>query len=58
MSQTKYDSEINKNMVDAFDKHIGVNIDVFLAEEGILTEAEAAAKKRIAAYRLQQGLKE
>ncbi len=35
-------------------KHIGSNFDDFLAEEGLLAEAEAAAVKRVVAYQIQE----
>ena len=34
-------------------KHIGSNFDEFLAEEGLLAEAEAAAVKRVVAHQIQ-----
>ncbi len=33
-------------------KHIGSNFDEFLAEEGMLSETEATAVKRVIAYQL------
>ena len=35
-------------------KHIGSNFDEFLAEEGLLSETEATAVKRVIAYQLSQ----
>lgn len=35
-------------------KHIGSNFDEFLAEEGMLSETEATAVKRVIAYQLSQ----
>lgn len=35
-------------------QHIGSNFDDFLAEEGLLTEAEAVAVKRVLAYQIEQ----
>ena len=35
-------------------KHIGSNFDDFLAEEGLLAEAEAAAVKRVVAFQIQE----
>jgi antitoxin HicB len=35
-------------------KHIGSNFDDFLAEDGLLAEAEAAAVKRVVAYQIQE----
>ena len=35
-------------------KHVGSNFDEFLAEEGLLSEAEATAVKRVIAYQLTQ----
>ena len=39
-------------------KHVGSNFDDFLAEEGLLGEAEAAATKRVIAYQLNQFMEE
>lgn len=38
-------------------KHIGSNFDDFLKEEGLLEEAQAAAIKRVIAFRIQQIMK-
>ena len=38
-------------------KHIGSNFDDFLEEEGVLTEAEAIAVKRVLAYQLKELMK-
>lgn len=38
-------------------KHIGSNLDDFLEEEGILAEVEAAAVKRVLAYKVEQMMK-
>lgn len=35
-------------------QHIGSNFDEFLAEEGLLTAAEAVAVKRVLAYQIEQ----
>ena len=35
-------------------QHIGSNFDDFLAEEGLLTEVEAVAVKRVLAYKIEQ----
>jgi antitoxin HicB len=35
-------------------QHIGSNFDDFLAEEGLLTEAQAVAVKRVLAYQIEQ----
>lgn len=35
-------------------QYIGSNFDDFLAEEGLLTEAQAAAVKRVLAYQIEQ----
>lgn len=35
-------------------KHIGSNFDDFLAEEGLLADAEAAAVKRVVAYQIEE----
>ncbi|MBU0677662.1 MAG: helix-turn-helix domain-containing protein [Verrucomicrobia bacterium] len=37
-------------------KHIGSSFDEFLAEEGILAEAEAAAVKRVIAHQIEKEL--
>ena len=34
------------------DKHIGSNFDAFLADEGLLAEAEAVAIKRVVAFQV------
>jgi antitoxin HicB len=39
-------------------EHIGSNFDDFLAEEGLLAEAETVAVKRIIAYQVDQMMKE
>ena len=39
-------------------KHIGTNFDDFLTEEGILEEAQAAAIKKVIAYKIQQAMEE
>lgn len=39
-------------------KHVGSNFDEFLEEEGILAETEAAAVKRVIAYRVEQMMRE
>jgi DNA-binding Xre family transcriptional regulator len=39
-------------------EHIGSNFDDFLAEEGLLAEAETVAVKRIIAYQVNQMMKE
>jgi DNA-binding Xre family transcriptional regulator len=39
-------------------EHIGSNFDDFLAEEGLLAEAETVAVKRIIAYPVNQMMKE
>jgi DNA-binding Xre family transcriptional regulator len=36
--------------------HIGSDFDAFLAEEGILSEVEIAAAKRVIAFQLQQAM--
>jgi antitoxin HicB len=38
--------------------HVGSDFDEFLAEEGILTEVEIAAAKRVIAFQLQQAMEE
>ena len=38
--------------------HIGSDFDEFLAEEGILTEVEIAAAKRVIAFQLQQAMEQ
>lgn len=38
-------------------KHIGSNLDDFLEEDGILAEVEAAAIKRVLAYKIEQMMK-
>jgi antitoxin HicB len=35
-------------------QYIGSNFDDFLAEEGLLTEVEAVAVKRVLAYQIEQ----
>lgn len=35
-------------------QHLGSNFDDFLAEEGLLTEVEAVAIKRVIAYQIEQ----
>lgn len=40
------------------EQYIGSDFDDFLAEEGLLAEAEAAAIKRVIAYQLAQVMKE
>jgi DNA-binding Xre family transcriptional regulator len=39
-------------------KHIGSNFDDFLAEEGLLAEAQTVAVKRVIAYQVEQMMKE
>lgn len=39
-------------------KHIGSSFDDFLAEEGLLEEAETVAIKRVIAYQVRQLMKE
>ena len=39
-------------------EHVGSNFDDFLAEEGLLTETEAVAVKRVIAYQIEQFMKE
>jgi antitoxin HicB len=39
-------------------EHIGSNFDDFLAEEGLLAEAETVAVKRVIAYQVVQMMKE
>ena len=39
-------------------KHAGSSFDEFLTEEGLLSEAEAAATKRVIAYQLRQFMDE
>ncbi len=39
-------------------QHIGSYFDDFLTEEGILTEVEVAAAKRVIAYQLQQTMEQ
>lgn len=36
------------------EQYIGSNFDDFLAEEGLLTEAQAVAVKRVLAYQIEQ----
>ncbi|MBI5081445.1 MAG: hypothetical protein HZC38_03635 [Chloroflexi bacterium] len=38
-------------------KHIGSNFDDFLKEEGILSEVQATAAKRVIAYQITQEMK-
>lgn len=38
-------------------KHIGSNFDDFLKEEGILSEVQATAAKRVIAYQIAQEMK-
>jgi antitoxin HicB len=40
------------------DKYIGSDFDDFLAEEGLLTEVETVAIKRVIAYQLEQLMQE
>ncbi|RPI84785.1 MAG: Fis family transcriptional regulator [Chloroflexi bacterium] len=40
------------------ENHIGTNFDDFLAEEGLLEEAEAIAVKRVLAYQVSELMKE
>jgi antitoxin HicB len=40
------------------EQHIGSNFDDFLAEEGLLAEAEAVAVKRVLAYQIEHLMKE
>jgi len=39
-------------------EHIGSNFDDFLAEEGLLAEADTVAVKRVIAYQVDQMMKE
>ena len=39
-------------------KHLGSNFDDFLAEEGLLEEAETVGVKRVLAYQINQEMKE
>lgn len=39
-------------------EHIGSNFDDFLAEEGLLADAETVAVKRVIAYQVDQMMKE
>ena len=39
-------------------KHIGSNFDEFLEEEGLLSESEVTAAKRVIAFQLSQFMKE
>ena len=39
-------------------EHIGSNFDEFLKEEGLLSESEATAAKRVIAFQLSQFMKE
>ena len=39
------------------ENHIGSNLDDFLAEEGLLEEAEAIAVKRVLAYQINELMK-
>ena len=39
-------------------KHVGSSFDEFLAEEGVLSETEATAVKRVIAYQLSQFMEE
>jgi len=39
------------------DNHLGSNFDDFLAEEGLLEEAEAIAVKRVLAYQINELMK-
>ena len=39
-------------------EHVGSNFDDFLAEEGLLAEAETVAVKRVIAYQVEQMMKE
>jgi DNA-binding Xre family transcriptional regulator len=39
-------------------EHIGSNFDDFLAEEGLLAEAQTVAVKRVIAYQVEQMMKE
>jgi hypothetical protein len=38
-------------------KHKGTDFDVFLEEEGLLADAEAAAAKRVLAYQFEMAMK-
>lgn len=40
------------------EEHLGSNFDDFLAEEGLLAEAEALAIKRVVAFQIAQLMKE
>ena len=39
-------------------KHVGSSFDEFLADEGLLSEAEATVVKRVIAYQLSQFMEE
>ncbi len=39
------------------EKHLGSDFDVFLAEEGLLEDAEAVAVKRVIAFQISQEMK-
>lgn len=39
------------------DNHVGSTLDDFLAEDGLLTEVEAVALKRVIAFQLEQEMK-
>jgi antitoxin HicB len=39
-------------------EHVGSNFDDFLAEEGLLSETETVAVKRVIAYQVEQMMKE
>ena len=40
------------------ERHLGSSLDDFLAEEGLLAEAEAVAVKRVLAFQIEQLMKE
>lgn len=40
------------------EQHLGSSLDDFLAEEGLLAEAEAVAWKRVVAYQISQLMRE
>jgi len=44
--------------METINEYIGSSFDDFLAEEGILEEAETSAVKRVIAYQLEQTMKE
>jgi antitoxin HicB len=46
------------NDKDMDERHLGSSLDDFLAEEGLLAEAEAVAWKRVVAYQISQLMNE